>query len=266
MNKKRWSIMVILFTIITVVILLALNNIDYDIGIKSNKAEVKSNVIRKSNKENNLPKKNNQLNNKMNNSKIDLQSNTSKINNNKINLQSNDGKLNNNKTNLQSNDNKINNDKTNIGLQKKAITNTNNQKNKEVNNDTAIESNIEDNNATVDKNDDISSNFNNKLNSEDNNTVDDNNNEKAISVFKVDADKIEDELTLSDKEKILRIASKLSPVDYVKVKNYLESNNSENGVIETMKLLKKRLTDSDYKKIREIAGKFLNMDVIDSKI
>ncbi|MDP4177290.1 MAG: hypothetical protein Q8900_02985 [Bacillota bacterium] len=266
MNKKRWSVMVILLTIITVVILLALKNIDYDIGIKSNKAEVKSNVIQNSNKESNLSKKDNQSSNKMSNNKIGLQGNASKTNNNKIDSKGNTGKTNNNKIDSQSNNSKVNNNKTNVDLQKKAISNVSDQKNNKVNSSAAIESYSKDNNIAADKNSDMSDNFNNNLNSSENNDTVDDNNEKAVSVFKVDADKIQDELTLSDKEKILRIASKLSPVDYVKVKSYLESNNSENGIIETMKLLKKRLTDSDYKKIREIAGKFLNMDVIDSKI
>lgn len=88
------------------------------------------------------------------------------------------------------------------------------------------------------------------------------NNEKDVSVFKVSKSKIKDDLTIGDKEKLLSIGSKLSAVDYEKVNEYLK-NGSEDDIKNTIKLLKERLSDKDYKKVQQVAEKFINMDLVD---
>ena len=81
-------------------------------------------------------------------------------------------------------------------------------------------------------------------------------------MFKVSRAKINDSLTLSDKAKLLSIASKLSAVDYEKVRKYLESGADED-VKNAIKLLKERLSEKDYDRVKEVAKKVINMDVVE---
>ncbi|WML36614.1 hypothetical protein [Clostridium sp. OS1-26] len=67
---------------------------------------------------------------------------------------------------------------------------------------------------------------------------------------------------MSDKEKLLSIAAKLSAVDYEKINKYLQ-NGSDEDIKNTIKLLKSRLSDKDYEKVRVVAEKFINMDVVE---
>lgn len=97
-------------------------------------------------------------------------------------------------------------------------------------------------------------------NSTENNTS--NSSAQDVPVFKVSRSKIKDSLTLSDKSKLLGVASKLSAVDYDKVNKYLQSGSDED-VKNTIKLLKERLSDKDYDKVKEVAKKFINMDVVE---
>ncbi|KZL90101.1 hypothetical protein [Clostridium magnum] len=83
-----------------------------------------------------------------------------------------------------------------------------------------------------------------------------------VSVFKVSRSQINDSLTLSDKTKLLSIASKLSAIDYEKVRKYLQSG-SDQDIKNTVKLLKERLSEKDYDKAKEVAQKIINMDVVE---
>jgi len=83
-----------------------------------------------------------------------------------------------------------------------------------------------------------------------------------VSVFKVSRSQINDSLTLSDKTKLLSRASKLSAIDYEKVRKYLQSG-SDQDIKNTVKLLKERLSEKDYDKAKEVAQKIINMDVVE---
>ncbi|WP_411682542.1 hypothetical protein [Clostridium thailandense] len=85
---------------------------------------------------------------------------------------------------------------------------------------------------------------------------------ESIPVFKVSKLKIKDSLTLADKEKLLSVAAKLSAIDYEKINKYLE-NGSDEDIRNTIKLLKSRLSDKDYEKVKAVAEKFINMDAVE---
>lgn len=85
---------------------------------------------------------------------------------------------------------------------------------------------------------------------------------ESIPVFKVSKSKIKDSLTLADKEKLLSVAAKLSAIDYEKINKYLE-NGSDEDIRNTIKLLKSRLSDKDYEKVKVVAEKFINMDAVE---
>jgi hypothetical protein len=83
-----------------------------------------------------------------------------------------------------------------------------------------------------------------------------------VPVFKVSRSKINDTLTISDKGSLLSIASKLSAVDYEKVKKYLQGGSDED-IKNTIKLLKERLSEKDYDKVKEVVKKVINIDVVE---
>lgn len=96
-------------------------------------------------------------------------------------------------------------------------------------------------------------------------TAVDNGDKTDTQVFKVSREEIKDKLTLLDKQKILSVARKLSPSDYEKINQYINNEDGDQGVIDAVKLLRDRLSDKDYEKIKEVAGKFLNMEVVEKK-
>ncbi|MBU3185619.1 hypothetical protein [Clostridium estertheticum] len=84
-------------------------------------------------------------------------------------------------------------------------------------------------------------------------------NEKAV--FKVSASKIEENLTASDKIKLLYVSMKLDKEEYKKVKEYLYAKDVEGGVLKALKLLKKDLSEKEYDKVRKVAGRFIDMNL-----
>lgn len=224
MNKKKCSVLVIITTIITVIVILAYNNIEYDLSIKSIKTEVRANPI-------NSQKVNTVKNKDLNKDNTDIKNGVDRTKNKISDSEQN---------------------KTVSTVQNQISSNVQKQTNNEENNKSKLNDSSNTSNSSY-----------NGIVSE--NTNDDLKNEETSSVFKIQSDKIQGELTLADKEKILAIANKLSPVDYVKIKNYLESSDAGKGMMDTMKLLKERLTESDYQRIRGVASKFLNMNVIDNQ-
>lgn len=106
------------------------------------------------------------------------------------------------------------------------------------------------------KKDDSVENDNKPVNGKENSSKED------MPVFKVSRAKINESLTLADKAKLLSIASKLSAVDYEKVRMYLEKGTDED-VKNTIKLIKERLSEKDYDKVKEVVEKVINMDVVE---
>lgn len=84
--------------------------------------------------------------------------------------------------------------------------------------------------------------------------------EEEQSVFKVSTWKIEENLTTSDKIKLLYISFQLGKENYKKVEEYLYAVDAEEGVLNALELLKENLSEKEYEKVRIIAGKFIDMD------
>lgn len=64
-------------------------------------------------------------------------------------------------------------------------------------------------------------------------------------------------LTISDRDKILQFAKVLSPIDQANIKSYLE-NIKEADIKSALDLLKNRLTDKEYEKVKELEEKYNN--------
>ncbi|MBX4260724.1 hypothetical protein KTC96_21710 [Clostridium estertheticum] len=110
----------------------------------------------------------------------------------------------------------------------------------------------------------ISSDLDTKKNDEDKDSLENyykyiEKNEKAV--FKVSASKIKENLTPSDKIKLLYVGMKLDKEEYKKVKEYLYAKDVEGGVLKALKLLKNDLPEKEYDKVRKVAGRFIDMNL-----
>ena len=229
MNKKILSIIVILCTIISVTIMLFSNKVNIKEESTKDRIEVVNDI-------GNLHKKTIAIEAKRNVLKNE-ESNTSKIKNPDINIDN----INNSKQNESHN---VNNAKNNDSIDKNNITYDIKNVNK-----TVQKSDINDKNMTSSEKGDVTKDTNTLL-------------KQDVSVFKVSKWRVQDSLTLLDKEKLLSVVMKLSPVDYKKITQYLQ-NGSNEDIKNTIKLLRERLSDKDYKKIMEVAQKFINIDVVE---
>jgi hypothetical protein len=88
--------------------------------------------------------------------------------------------------------------------------------------------------------------------------------ENEQSVFKISTGKIIENLTISDKARLLYASMQLGKEDYNKVEEYLYEDNAEDGVLKALKLLRGDLSEKEYKKVRKIAAKFIDMDAVES--
>jgi hypothetical protein len=80
------------------------------------------------------------------------------------------------------------------------------------------------------------------------------------SVFKISTGKIIENLTISDKARLLYASMQLGKENYNKAEEYLYQDNAEDGVLKALKLLREGLSEKEYKRVRKIAVKFIDMD------
>ena len=109
---------------------------------------------------------------------------------------------------------------------------------------------------------DDSSNYKEAMNYSDTN-LHESDNELEKETFYLDQDESLESLDDKDIEELNRILNKLSTSDLSK---WLDFKNSEDNdkLIEFFKLINKRMNREDYKKIKSIMGKVLDMDKIES--
>lgn len=86
------------------------------------------------------------------------------------------------------------------------------------------------------------------------------------SLYKINKDMALDKLEEKDKEELERIIYKLSAFDIGKIENYIQDSDEDKGLINTFKILKKRVSEEDYKKIKEICSMFLDIDELEKEI
>lgn len=86
------------------------------------------------------------------------------------------------------------------------------------------------------------------------------------SLYKLEKENALQQLSPENKKEYEKIMKKLSAFDAGKIKEYYEYSDEEEGILNIFKLLKKRLTAEDYKKIQEISSVFLDIDRINEKV
>lgn len=142
-------------------------------------------------------------------------------------------------------------------LKEKEIESSNNKENNRKNNE--MIGNINKIKQTNENKKNLSNNKDIVINNIKEKTVED------IPVFKIASSEILANLSLIDKENLLVIGSKLAPLDYARVKEYLYMKDREEGVKKTILLLKERLSSKDYKKVKNIMDDYINMELIEKK-
>lgn len=246
MNKRLQSCIVILVTIFCVLIMIFSDQINDETNLLKSKILVMNKKYLDLEKQNNTIENKDMKNDENTNKKIEVHK-SSNVNSNvtasavtsekykKFKLDKTNEELAQDKEDFfsQSNTKEDSGKQSNSAESKKNSVNQNQSKDEN--------SVKQDNKATNDKND---------------------SSKEDVPVFKVSRSQINDSLTLADKTKLLSIASKLSAVDYEKVKEYLQSG-SDQDIKNTVKLLKERLSEKDYDKAKEVAQKIINMDVVE---
>lgn len=90
--------------------------------------------------------------------------------------------------------------------------------------------------------------------------------EPVITVFKVDKNTIMDKLSVSEKMKLINLSKKISVIDYGRIKEYLESGEEYDSAVAIFRILKSRLTNDDYKEIKEILTPYIDLEKIEKNL
>lgn len=90
--------------------------------------------------------------------------------------------------------------------------------------------------------------------------------EEAVSVFKVDRRSIVDNIGLSQKAKLMYIASKLSKEDYKKLYDLLKNSNPESAIKNSYMILRDNLSKDDFEEVKDILSEYINMEVVEKQI
>ncbi|NFE74713.1 hypothetical protein JW813_02395 [Clostridium botulinum] len=86
------------------------------------------------------------------------------------------------------------------------------------------------------------------------------------SIYTVSKNNIINMLSEDDKKDLTRIVYKLSTSDIGRVKEAFNLEDENKGVITAFKVFETRLSTQDYKKIRGIFSKFIDIDYLDSNL
>lgn len=86
------------------------------------------------------------------------------------------------------------------------------------------------------------------------------------SMYKVNKNNIMNILSEDDKKDLTKIICKLSTSDIGKVKEAFDLEDENEGLVTAFKVFKTRLSTQDYKKIRDIFSKFIDIDYLDSNL
>ena len=90
--------------------------------------------------------------------------------------------------------------------------------------------------------------------------------EETAVVFKVNKETIPDKISLKDKTKLIKIASKLSLIDYGNIAELMNGYDEMGGATEIFNILKSRLSEADYQEIRDILYPYLYVENIEDNM
>ncbi|GKU23326.1 hypothetical protein [Clostridium folliculivorans] len=169
------------------------------------------------------------------------------------------------------------------GIKKEKQPTQNNQANKQSSDklnsqsETKINTNI-DSSAKIDvdlNKQNVSSNgselenkYNDYVNKEDNydSGIFDEESVPTVSIFKIDKNTIINRIGMADKAKLIYLSRKLSITDYDNIQEDLKSSNEIEASKDIFTILKKKLSYSDYEKVKNILSPYINVDYIENSI
>ncbi|MDD3223412.1 MAG: hypothetical protein PHX70_01710 [Clostridium sp.] len=168
-------------------------------------------------------------------------------------------------SNINAKSNKKNETSKNINTNniQNNITNNSNEQEKNNNNSNSNINNTNNTNNSNGTTDDAANNKVGIITENNSSSKGSGDNEDSVKVFKVSKKDIINELSFSDKLKLMSISKTLSPDDFNSLQDDISSSNERKGVSKAMSLLKRRLDESDFSKIKFIASKYINLKAID---
>lgn len=166
--------------------------------------------------------------------------------------------------NLVLDENKNNKKETTDGVNNKENIKEDNIEDKKNNSDSSQSLNLEDKSSNNILNEEEKNTGMQENNTKDNNKESNDAVQSNASVFTVKKEEIIDKLSFKDKTKLLSLANKMSAVDVERIRESLEKSDEKEGAAEVFKVIKRRLTDEDYKQIKEILSPYINIKLLES--
>ncbi|MBK1811417.1 hypothetical protein JHL18_12385 [Clostridium sp. YIM B02505] len=88
----------------------------------------------------------------------------------------------------------------------------------------------------------------------------------TVSIFKIDKNTILNKISMADKAKLIYLSRKLSIADYDYIQEDLKSSNEIEASKDIFSILKKKLSDNDYEKVKNILSPYIDVDYIEKNI
>ncbi len=158
----------------------------------------------------------------------------------------------------------------NIENDKNNISNKNNnidekiEESKKGKDSEVIEENTDDSIDTKDNYNNVDFNENVKNNNKNNDK--ENSMQANAKIFNINKNEIFESLSLKDKTKLFSVAKKISTVDGEKIKKSIENENEIEGISEAFRIIKLRLTENDYKQVKEILSPYINIELLEELV
>lgn len=105
-----------------------------------------------------------------------------------------------------------------------------------------------------------------KTQNKSNNTQGEEKDKNEVSVFKVDKTELIDKMSYGDKFELLKISKDLSSSDEAEIMQLIKSSNEYDASVKIFSILKKRLSDDDYNKIKEILYPYMDVEYIEKNM
>lgn len=82
-------------------------------------------------------------------------------------------------------------------------------------------------------------------------------------VMKVPPEELIDELTISEKAKIISICKELNEEDYSEINEFLTYNNERLAVLRTLNVIERKVDEEQIEELKKIFSKYIDMDKVE---
>ncbi|HBL06418.1 MAG TPA: hypothetical protein DDZ33_05695 [Clostridium sp.] len=86
---------------------------------------------------------------------------------------------------------------------------------------------------------------------------------EKIKVMKVPPEELIDELTISEKAKIIGICKALNEEDYSEINEFLTYNNERLAVLRTLNVIERKVDEEQIEELKKIFSKYIDMDKVE---